>query len=278
MSFDEEDTPAGEPEPDQIIVNTQELLRLTCALFDLYCEQNDVPEQSRPNVNVVAFLQWFSASGFTYYSEAVQDLCAGANAEEKTWNVLVHMAEQPLGANLLQTVWPQVVLAHRAQPKTRVDSMHLIALIKWMDGRAAPLSCYVPRELCDPSAVFDDGKMATVLQMQANSLVESVRTIGLDHLHDFRSQMADEGAFDALMGLILMVLNGAPVVNDKGETVKLGPHTVERCTNVFRLLQAMFRPPLPPEIRAQIEARRAAEVSGGFQPIDPPEIKGGWDG
>lgn len=242
------------------IIPTKSLTKLCAILFEEFCQEREIPAEHVASVSPVPFLAWFCEKNVITAAEAMQDYCTRAEAGEVVWQALVDLAHDPMGANQLQTVWYTVTLGGRPDPKDRLDSIHVIALLKWADGRAMPLSSFVPRELVNDARKFNDGIACTTIQMQAASLVEALRQIGLNDAHDFRSQVADEEAFEIVMGLLLKILMGATIIDPQTEQhVKLGKELLERCQNVQRLLQAMYRPPLPPEIQARIEAKRAEE-------------------
>lgn len=242
------------------IIPTKSLLKLCAILFEEFCQEREISEEHVATVSPVPFLAWFREKNVITVAESVQDYCARAEAGEVVWHALADLAHDSMGANQLQTIWHAVTLGNRPDPKDRLDSIHVIALLKWTDGRAMPLSSYVPRELVNSSHKFNDGIACTTIQMQAASLVEALRQIGLNDAHDFRSQIADEEAFEVVMGILLKILMGAAIIDPQtGQHVKLGKELMDRCQNVQRLLQAMYRPPLPPEIRQQIEAKRAEE-------------------
>ncbi len=275
----------GQPDRDESpkVVPIKSLLKLCTLLFKEFCREREIEEDQVHAVSPVPFLSWLREKAVTLSADDAISYWQQAEVGEVVWHALLDMAHDPMGANQLQTVWLAVTLADRPKPAVRVESIHVISLIKWQDGKAMPLSSLVPRELVNNAHLIDDAVACTSIQMQSASLVEVLRQMGLDHAHDFRADMADEEAFEVLMGLLLKILQGATIIDpSSGQQLKLGHHMVERCQRVQRLLQAMFRPPIPPEVRAEIEKQRALENDGGAESKTPPSLlvlpgDGGWD-
>ncbi|MCH7876119.1 MAG: hypothetical protein IH965_12570 [Gemmatimonadetes bacterium] len=209
--------------------------------------------------------------------EQIAELCGEVDVPTKIFDLLIALTRDPLGANQLVGVWPQVTLAVRGIPVHELASIHNVVLLKWKDGAVTPLSSFVPAELASQNGVLTDGSVCTLIQVGANNLSRMVLESSLDTLHDHRSQQADDEAYEILMGLIVLVLQGHRIVDPGGGVDRhMAPQYVNRCQNVMRLLQAMFRPPIAPQVKQQIAAiqsqqQRDKDAAGNS------EVYGGWD-
>lgn len=269
MSFDEAPT-----DGDPVVINTINLIRLCSRMFKDYRAEYKLTNEQATQVDSMSFLNWFRQRQLTISSGEIQVYCDEAHVGADTWEMFEHILGDQMGANTLAGIWPQVVFDFRGKPAVEVDSIHQIVLIKWKDGRVAPLSSLITRELASDDMTFNDGVLATLVQVTAHSLGKAAGDIGLNQMHDDRSQWAPDNAYEVLMGLIIKILQGAVIIDPtSGQHVKLDAKLAGPCQNVMRTLQAMFRPPIPPAIKAKIMQRREAAGQGNVGQVG----EGGWD-
>jgi hypothetical protein len=237
-------------------------------LLDVYCEAQDIPPERVVEVSVNRFLDWFRELDSTCTFEIRDAYIEQAGVDPVAWDALVALAHDPLGANRLAGVWPQVVLKNRGEPAHGLESLHVIVLLRWRDGKAAPLSSWAHVDLAEAGTVLDDGAVCTLVQTRAHDLMEMIASKSLDTIHDDHAVQANDHAFDVLMGLMLKVIRGARILDEGStEAQALHPNVRGDIEMVFRLLQGMFRPPLAPQVREYLEARRAER----YAQLHPPE-------
>ena len=187
LTFDDESSGSDDP-----IAKTEALLRLVGELFKRFCADMHVPLEHAGQTNPISFLQWADELTTTTNTEEATAICAQAGVTMSSWEHLIALAVDPTGPNQLAGVWPQVTLAFRGKPRSRLESVHTVILLKWDDGRVAPLSSFVPAELCSNNGVFTDGNVCSLIQATAHNLMEIVCNISLDVLHDQKSSAADD--------------------------------------------------------------------------------------
>ena len=267
---------------DPTVIKTEQLIALTTTFFQEFCEETELDPMHGAQVNHVDFLEWLNNRRTTLTVDAATQYCEKAKCSMITWHALMNLADDPGGANQLMVVWDQVVLAYRGTPVNQLDSLHMIVLLKWKDGRVAPLSSYVPGELANNQGIFTDGGVCSLLQLTAHSLKQTILQMPLDAIHDGHSQVADDNSYEILMGLLLKIIRGAKFVDpDNEQVMNLDPKWKDSCTNVMRTLQAMFRPPIPPEVRQEIKRRQRqmqkAQEQGNDNVIMPGKPQSGWE-
>jgi len=268
-----------DPNTDPVIRQTEQMLILCGHFFNVFCEQNDVSLDDRAKVPIQDFVMWLQQMLTTMGLEGELAHCEMAGVDhDETWNFFYDKIHQQDGINQLAGVWYQICLKHRGEPAHELDSIHLAVILKYKDGQVCPLSSFVPSELSSMGGKFTDGTACTLVQSNAHGLMEMIRDMGLDGLYH-QSTSAPDQAYEELMGLIVMILNGAAIIPPGKEIkhenhVKLNEASRDPCLNVQRLLQGLFRPIIPPQVKEMIANRRARLEQ---QEGDPGKPSGGWD-
>lgn len=284
--FDSEPTPVPQEERN----TTLQLIKLAHHMLVDYCAIHNIPpETAAQRVAVNVFLDWARQRFDMMTQEDAESLRNEAKVSPKAFDTLSALAHDELGPNKLAGVWSQVVLQHRGNPTFEVESLHTICLVKWKDGRSGLLSNFVPAELASEEAVFTDGMICTLIQTSAHALMEIVRDNSLDRLHSEQSMDASDASYDILMGLLLKIIQGASIIEQgqflspeaedalKQYARKLDPKKRAGCEGVMRTLQAMFRPPIPPQVVELIQHRRAKRLAKMPSHTPPTYPASGWD-
>lgn len=233
-------------------------VKILAYLFNQMCEEDDElrPAAARRGVNPMHFAAWLQRH--IDLKNGVE-VCGELGVPAASWD-FVHLVASSGNAQPILTVWPRVVLGDLPDPKHPLASMHLVLLLEWEDGHLVPISMYLPRWFA-PDAVLTDGIVAAMVNQQVGGAVKTVMDRGLDGMHEHMAESyGGEKVFDVLMGAMLKVIP------------QLDPALQPYLHKWMRLFQGLVRPPVPPELKAQIEAakRRLAAESG-------KPAQGGWD-
>jgi hypothetical protein len=258
------DHSGSKPTPNEFddINATMRLVRLFGYYAIRYCEDNDVPLPQRSHIDPHAFGEWLSDRlSYNDYDEREAVLKA-TNCEDLDWEKMRAILDSPGGITKISAIWGQVAMHYRAAPQNPLESIHLIALLKYADGKAVPLSSFIPKELV-VQCQFTDGRAADLVANGAHMLANTFYSVSIDALHNESAVQADEFIFEMLMGVCQQVIP------------QIKPEFHDRLKNMQRLLQSMFRPPLSADVRKLIQdtaRRHNAELQG-----KPHEPIGGFD-
>lgn len=232
-------------------------VKILAHLFAQMCDAD--PELAAPAarraVSAAYFMGWLqkAAPDVGWFS-----LCAELEVPEEA-GAFVQRVAYSGNMQPVMAVWPRIVLGNVPPPKYPLASAHLVCLLEWEDGRMLPISMFLPRWFA-PDATLTDGITAAMLNQQIAGAVGTIVERGLDGCHEHMSDsFGGERVFDVLMGAMLKVIP------------QLDPALQPYLHKWMRLFQGFVRPPVPPEVKAQIEAvkRRVAAASG----VHP---RGGW--
>ena len=272
-----------DPQNDHVIRRTEQLLKLCQYLFhETYCTLNDIPKDKVIQVPVQDFVMWLHGYMNQLSSDDECAICEAAGVEHAIWDFLYARCHEQDGVNQLAGVWPQIALSSRGKPKDKLESMHMCVTLRWKDGRVVPVSAFVPCELASSDAEFTDGIVCTLIQSNAHGLMQVVRDIGLDDLHDKQATVASDAAYEQLMGLVILCLEGAKIIRPGMEVkpenvVELAPEAREAALTVKMLIQKIYRPPMDPGVRSIMQQLRARKQQKEQQAtFQDGEARGGW--
>ena len=268
----------NEDNGEVLTTDIDSFLRLVIKLLNEFCEAENVPNSRRPDINPLHFLAWMGERTNLIVGDSIEEYCTSANSTVQAWEFLQVVIAAPYNSVFMK-LWYQIVLSYRGIPKNALAAVNVTVLLKWQDGKVAPLSSFVPVELATDSQLFTDGVVCSILPNVSSGLSEMISKHGLDHLHDTQSHDANEEAFDRLMGGILHIV--LPELEKSVAAGRLKQHEYEATVNVFRTLQGIFSPPIPPEMRKVI-ARRRQEKTKPVKPVKPAsqtpsKLAGGWE-
>lgn len=198
---------------------------------------------------------------------------------------------EPQARKFVSSLWYLVVAASRPTPTNRVKSVYSMTVVKWENGCFLPFLSVVPA-LVLPDAggndpLITDLDVCQVADNAAKSVGSVLAEASLDELATSQSQSISENAYDVLMGLILLTLNGATITHPtsapKGAT--LNENLREECRRLFEVIKMMVNPPLKQIAGRMTQAEAAGmEIKPGDFPNDPNEKPdtgdpaGGWNG
>lgn len=267
---------------DETIVRTEALIRLCSVLFQEWCDSNLTTQEESSRLSPVDFIMWVRENLEYRTTPQIADICLKADVTEPTWEQFLAYVDDPVGANRLAAIWPQVTLAWRGKPANEVSSLHVLGLLKWADGRSLPLSCFVPSEIANSRGVLDDGAVCTLLQINAHNLSDIVVEQSLDTLYTQASNNTTESDFHVMMGLMLQVLRGDLLLVSKNsqKPVQIDSVRLPGCLAIVRLLQFMYAPPIPKFVQGYIDQFHAERTAAAEQAAAPdqPKQTGGWAG
>lgn len=245
--------------PQEVLSRTNALLRLARACFDLYCQEHQVPAANRHDVSIQGFFQWLREDlAAEPLCQLVPELLEKAEVPYEALEELRALPENPLMFVHFYTLWEQVTLAGRGPLQHAVASIHMVALVKWEDGRVTPLSDFCPRELVNEAGTFTDGDACTMLKNCGRVLASLIAQFGLDGLHDQQSYLVTQ-----------------PVVDLAAKALETGlsqmqPEAAAQMRAFINICQSYFDPPvLVPQAQAIIAQKRAARGQ-----VD--QVGGGW--
>lgn len=230
---------------------------------DRFCLAEEITQAKKGQVLLSYFLGWLQSQSGLF---DVGDILEKSGVDASVWDFIWTVIGSGSAVESLMPVWYAICLSDRPDPSHDLAAVHAVLLITWKDGRVMPLSSHVSQDLLAPSLKLNDGLVANIIRRTVLSLfVGNVVEHGLDTLHDqsrdYRGTTAVD-PYEYLAGLVAKNLAGDSIPEAYRKPV----------ADVWRLLQALFRPPIDPAIRAQIEAqRRRAAGPGGSA------VTGGWD-
>lgn len=268
---------------DPIVAKSEAIVRLCSVLHAQWAAEIQASLLEATRLPLSAFLAWLQEHAETANVEAATQYVTKADATLEHWHSLLALGSCPEGVTQLAKIWPQIVLNRRPLPVHKLDSLHIIALLRWADGSAAPLSSLILSDMASKDGTFTDGIVASLIQANSDGLVSMLVDNNLDVMHDHRSKLAKQDDFEIVMGLILRMLDGWVMVDPNAKPnaqggqdgLKLAASCIEGCRNVMRVLQAMFSPPMPPEVK-----NRILEIQKQRQAAQAPQapVEGGWNG
>ena len=243
---------------------TKDLISLLAVILEDYCTANNIPiENAFGFVAPNTLLDYVKENAPLWGDDVIQEMLNRAEVMDTAYAMALQMCDDPLGANKLAGLWQQVVLKHRGVPEHSLETMQLAVLLKWKDGKVAPIVSTVPCEGVNADSIFDDGTLCTMIQMTAHSIMEVVENNGLDKIYNSEGVLADNEAYEILMGLIVRLKQGAVIVANPGDGERamaalnaanipcawVDPALRERVENVQRCLQRLFRMPIPHQLK-----------------------------
>lgn len=230
-------------------------VKILARLFARMCDEDDelVEPAARRGVSPAFFVGWLQKTlDLVNGVELVGEL----DVPSAAWDFVRQVAHSGDMRPVL-AVWPRIILGDQPPPTNVLASTHLVCLLEWEDGRMLPLSMYLPRWFA-PGAVLTDGVVAAMLNQQLAGAVGQIVQRGLDGCHEHASDTyGGEKVFDVLMGAMLTVIP------------QLDPALQPYLHKWMRLFQGFVRPPIPPEVQAQIDAVKLRHAA--------PAPRGGWN-
>jgi hypothetical protein len=264
------------PGIDGVVIQTDAMLKLCKVLWEEYCAQHETTPAKAWETDHLEFLGWLRGQQSLWTSDNVEHFCTQAQADPKTWDVLMFIPDEVNSISQFARIWPQVTMAYRPQPAVELESLHTVMLLKFKDGRVAPLSSFVPAEMASEGASFGDGTLATMMAVTADQLIAGFKKVGLADIYKNRTQATSEEAFNTVMGLLLKLLQGAEIINpEDGQRLHLAESLQPICQEIKYVLQFMYSPPIPQEVRALMEQRRRIRAA---RKLPPRTVATGQDG
>jgi hypothetical protein len=244
---------------DDVVKRTNDLLRLSRVLFAEFCKEHSVPPATAHNVPINDFFMWLHEDmSRPPGSELVPEMLAAAAVDYPVWENLMALPENPGMYVQFAVLWEQVCLSFRPPLSHEIRSVHVVALIRWEDGRMTPLSNFVPRELINEAGTFQEGDLCTCLRHACSVLAELVKLHGADGFHDKQSYLVSERVMHLM----------AKAIQTSIPTMQ-----AEAGSQMQSLLDIVFSYINPPAL-AIVEHLRATRK----QASGPPQLGGGWDG
>lgn len=223
-----------------------------------YVEEMKIPQGKKGFVLPAHFCGWLDSRMRLMDGS---DVSEKAGVERDVWDFAVEMLASGLAPERIYQVWYNIALGDRPVPRHNLEKINLVMLLTWDDGTIMPVQVFVTREMLEDGKKFTDGLVASIMSKNSVIMPNAVAEDGLDGLHDkgtnYRGTTAED-PFDVFMGLLVKFIP------------QLRPEFQKPVTDYKLLAQGIIRPLLPPEVRAQLEARKRRWQSGG-RPV------GGWD-
>jgi hypothetical protein len=180
------------------------------------------------------------------------EIVTGAGAQHEDWTQLLRILENAAGVEMIQSVWPLVVLGDRPAPEHEVREASNIFMVKFADGVTYTVRTVVDRRSFTTSKVTD-GELVGLLASQRDTPLAEIGRLGVDGCHaqgqDLRGQ-TPEDPLDVVTGLILHKM--LPQINPDYHQL------IKRHLSLWRTLVKT------PEARAA-------------PPAGPAKTQGGWD-
>lgn len=244
------------------------------------------------------------------YEKEKAEVCAELGVDEEAFRFLTQLVFSAVGGRQVLPVWPQVLLDGQPPSQHKVTSMHIILLTQWDDGRLLAKSNLVHSELATVAGGIADGEGLSNAVAAAHILktmkgwIEDVTERGTDAWHREGDDHGGEAPYDMLMGMLRYIITANQYARD-GKQVDLAKFAaetgmrldtlqqlrvvppldrrfVDNMDSWMRLVQAMLKPPMTPEVKKVLEQRRAqrAALQQPQAPVAKPDkpLYGGWDG
>jgi len=180
MAHDE--TPEqDEDEGEQFTARAEDLLELLVEAFKQYCEHNELDPADPPlSLSPARLLAWVETYGHMFGGWA--GLRADAGTPEETVRFLRVLHEGgPEASLILLSLWPRVLLSHRAPPRHALASLTLMLLYRWHDGRATARTVEVVYgDGTETDFAWDDGAALAACHRTVAGLTRELRVKGLD--------------------------------------------------------------------------------------------------
>ena len=233
-------TQPQDQQPDQ--PDTTAISNGMCDLFDMFCEENDVPESRRQDVGLPGFVQWIAR-----LDPLLKGLPDVLNEHPDAWAKIQQLATDPAGINQMVAMWPYICLKHRGDPEHTVRSFQFMFLTVWDDGASQVQTIACHRDAINTT--INDAVVVSELTTKPPTFANRVQQAGLDMMHD---QAASNGVF----GDASVVQTIANLCDSS--TIKLDSKESERVQKMLSFMASMFSSRLPAGL-------------GGPPPKAPPE-------
>lgn len=226
-----------------------------------FAAEAELAPAQKGTISPMRFVTWFSERMNLMNGS---DECEKAQVSEETWSELVDLVMHGTLIPQIGHAWFSVILADRPKPVFPLESINICLLLKWADGTIMPNTLFAERRMLSGEAAFSDAAVAAVVANNAASLPGLVTVQSLDALHEkaavtpFIAPGAAEDPYEVFMGLVLTNID------------KLKPELRKPVHNYLRLFQSLVRPPIPPEVYVQVEAKKRQEAQ-------PGRVLGGFD-
>lgn len=233
----------------------EQLCKLMFHLFhNKFCPAENIPQEQKGHVMPVYFMGWMD-NQLDLLDPATE--CEAAQVDYSAWEFLSEMVRGGVGPERLTGIWPNVTLGDRPIPQHKLKSVTWNLILQYEDGTIFPAQIHASQEMLDGPG-FADSTVAMILTSRFKEFIEPLVDMGLDGLHDRGESYGGDYPFEVLMGAMLQVIP------------QLKPELHAHLKGYMRLCQAMLRPPIPPEVRAAMEAKKR-------QAANPGKALGGWD-
>lgn len=245
----------------------EQIIKLLIHIFGVYCEHNDIGVDQAAAVDPVAFLDWYNTNNFLFNrAEVTQEL----GIDDDCFDYPDGICGTPAGANRLAGVWHRIALSKRPEPEHEVESVTLVAMIKWRDGKLIPISSFVPMVMGKDAPGFDDGIVCSMIASHGHELMNPVVQSGLDGLRQMATDLGTETMQDAFIGMVLML----------PEHPQLDPTFKPAFTKLSGVVRGLLSPKLPPVVQRQVDAWRVKRdeyrKAKAAEKV-PPKPVSGWD-
>lgn len=243
-------------------------LRLLRVLFhDVFCPQEDVPQEKKADIAPVFFYGWLDKHWTEFDQVAV---CEKAKVEADTWHFVRQVLEGGTAVEACSALWFSIVLSDRPKPAVGVKSINVLCNITFDDGSISTTQGLAAQEMF--GGAIDDAVAFTTLRMLMKNVITTAVAEGLAGLHAEAKKTAwtsqhPNDPFHVFMGwCIKHMIRGEPMPG------KLDPVLVPAVENYMRLAQQCIRPVVPANVLAGFKARQQQEA--GKEAGKP---RGGWN-
>ncbi len=271
------------PTPDDVVRKTAAMVRLLHKLMDDYGNElsQDVEFGApAPTVDLVGFVAWLRNRLPMTSIDEIENYLTATNTTMPVWDMMVEIIEHEAGINRLVPLWPEIMLANRPNPTYPLSSICTLVVLRWKDGKAIPLSSFIPWEFAGLDHTFTDGMCCSMVQTSAHNLSHILGDTGLDKLHA-QSFRAEPRHFEVMINLMKAIASGEVSVINKDREIRAIPDIDrEGCLSAVSLLSDMFVPPVPEGVApqlAKVRAQIAAKAQDAAAPATkPPQPTSGW--
>jgi len=257
----------SQPEEQDVTVDINDLVRLLHRVIGDFCEDTGVTGSARYAIEATKVLEWYEIHDYRYAQDRVE--------EPQLWEMFGRLTAK---VEVFREIWYRALTADRGGLKHEVDTVHVLAVVKWRDGRVLPISSYLPvPNFDDPEMELDDGRTLAVIAASLGTCTKRILQNGLDVL---RSNSHDCGSEDLFRRFVLHCKRFAA-------DPTIAPNEKEQAATLVGAALTLFQPEIamPQDAVERIHAcRRQREELRNSQTHSPPQkpptdapIVGGWD-
>jgi hypothetical protein len=223
----------------------EETLKLLMYFYNKCCVAEKLTREQAIALLPEYLLAWISTNLFQFdKSEVIEE----SQSSEIGWDFLMEILDNVAGPLMIQPLWTIITLAYRGVPKYPIIRISNSLIFFWEDGYVMPVTQTMYTELVT-GGLRDSFVGCEIHRINKQNMLMLMNE-SVDVLHDkYGGQMGGEHPFEILMSAIIKII---PQLKEEYR---------EPVSRYARMIQQIFYPSIPPEIKAKIDKAREERLA-----------------